>query len=282
MVIKDETRGNERPPSGLNALVEASAPVLLEDASLLQLIATAVARVDELCQAPAESGEAELELLDASFALHRAAAAMDGVVESGAGRAERTHSDVEAALLDHAGVIVAVNEPWEEFCRANGGDLGRCGVGVSYLAVCEETGDPVAEQVAAAIRAALRHDLPSPVRVRIPCDAPGLARYFDVLISCRFADTGEHLGATVTLSPAWERASSAPAGHPNPLLAMQAQARVMEDLYDHVIQELYSASFRLQASDEGDYREQILPAVSALDDLIRRIRLTKIKLRTPR
>ena len=37
----------------------------------------------------------------------------------------------EVALLDRDGVIVTVNDAWESFCRDNGGEEGRTGVGMS-------------------------------------------------------------------------------------------------------------------------------------------------------
>ena len=40
---------------------------------------------------------------------------------------------VEVALLDRSGVIVSVNEAWQAFALANGGDPERVGRGVSYL-----------------------------------------------------------------------------------------------------------------------------------------------------
>src|SRR4051812_29420515 len=65
---------------------------------------------------------------------------------------------VETALLDSAGVIVWVDDAWQEFCRANGGDPARAGVGRSYLASCDAAAprDPHSATVARAIRAALR------------------------------------------------------------------------------------------------------------------------------
>ncbi len=111
---------------------------------------------------------------------------------------------VETALLDADGVIVWVDEAWSAFCLANGGDPDRAGSGVSYLALCDAAAptDRHSAAVAAAIRAALRGDLPAPARVEVPCHAPERPRFFDVLISSRRDDRGDVLGATVTLSEA--------------------------------------------------------------------------------
>ncbi len=107
----------------------------------------------------------------------------------------------EVALLDGQGVIVWVNQAWMDFCRDNGGDPERTGVGVSYLRCIDAARDPVADQVGRAIQDALRGDLPAPQSVIIPCHRPGQARWYDLLVSSRLADGGACLGATVTLSP---------------------------------------------------------------------------------
>ena len=108
---------------------------------------------------------------------------------------------VEVALLDRDGVIAWVNPAWQAFAAANGGDPDRTGRGMSYLQACAAAGaDPAAQDVAAAIRAALAGGLPAPLVVEVPCHSPATDRWFDVLISSRLADDGRVLGATVTLS----------------------------------------------------------------------------------
>ena len=108
---------------------------------------------------------------------------------------------MEVALLDRGGVIAWVNQAWQEFAAANGGDPARTGVGVSYLRACAAArDDPVAAEVADAIRAALAGDLPGPLTVEVPCHSPATERLFDMLISSRLDDQGRCLGATVTLS----------------------------------------------------------------------------------
>ena len=110
---------------------------------------------------------------------------------------------MEVALLDRDGVVAWVNQAWRAFAAANGGDPGRTGRGVSYLQACAAAGDdPVAQEVAGAIRAALAGDLPGPLTVEVPCHSPVTERWFDMLISSRLDDHGRCLGATVTLSPA--------------------------------------------------------------------------------
>jgi PAS domain S-box-containing protein len=41
------------------------------------------------------------------------------------------------AILDGEGTIVATNAGWQRYTTDNGGDAGRCGVGMNYLRVCE-------------------------------------------------------------------------------------------------------------------------------------------------
>ena len=111
-------------------------------------------------------------------------------------------ADVEVALLDPDGTIVWVNDAWRDFALANGGDAASLGIGASYLAACEaDAGDAVADAVAAAVRSALAGELPAPMTIRIPCDGPDDARWFDVLISSRTGAGGTVEGASVTLSP---------------------------------------------------------------------------------
>jgi PAS domain S-box-containing protein len=110
-------------------------------------------------------------------------------------------SDVEVALLDLEGRIVCVNDAWARFCADNGGDASRCGVGVSYLDICDGAGDDgTAALVAASVRSALLGDLPAPLAVDVPCHSSGELRWFDVLVSSRLDDDGACMGATVTLS----------------------------------------------------------------------------------
>jgi anti-anti-sigma factor len=120
---------------------------------------------------------------------------------------------VEVALLDRDGVIAWVNQAWRAFAAANGGDPARTGAGVSYLQICAAAGDdPAAAEAAAAIRAALAGDLPAPLTIGVPCHSPATERWFDVLISSRYADDGRRQGATVTLSLARSRPQLRAAG----------------------------------------------------------------------
>lgn len=108
----------------------------------------------------------------------------------------------EVAVVDRDGVIVAVNDEWVDFCRRNGGDPLRCGVGTSYLAACEAAaGDPVADAVAAALRAALEGRRSVPQRVTVPCHTLTTRRWYDVHVVPRLGDRGEPQGASVAVVP---------------------------------------------------------------------------------
>lgn len=137
----------------------------------------------------------EADELDAAVRAARDVAAASGATAD---------PPVETALLDAAGVIVWVDEAWTAFCLANGGDPAKAGIGVSYLALCDAAAptDRHSAAVAAAIRAALRGDLPAPARVEVPCHAPERPRVFDVLISSRRDDRGDVGGDKLTLSEA--------------------------------------------------------------------------------
>jgi anti-anti-sigma factor len=129
--------------------------------------------------------------------------------------ADADGAGTEIALLDRQGVIVAVNRAWRAFAAANHGDPAGTGAGVSYLAACAAAGDdPVARDVAAAIRQALAGDLPAPMVVQVPCHSPHATRWFEMLISARRDDRGRPLGATVALSLSRSQPAAGAAGAP--------------------------------------------------------------------
>jgi anti-anti-sigma factor len=221
-----------------------------------------------------------------------------------------TDVGVEVAMLDRDGVIVWVNEAWQLFAVANGGDLSRAGTGVSYLDICDAAGDdPTTKEVAAAIRGALEEDLPDPIALEVPCHSPQMARWFDMLISTRNGDNGRPLGATVTLSLArsedWAMSAEAELGEPElggrarmarmgtnghtvpgqaaPAPAHLAgfaraaaqQARHRQVLLDRITTSLYGVGLTLQdATDQPPdaVRQAITDALEGLDTTIREIR----------
>ncbi|HMM94716.1 PAS domain S-box protein [Phycicoccus sp.] len=110
-------------------------------------------------------------------------------------------ADVELAVLDRDGVVVAVNDAWERFREANGGSSAACGPGASYLAACEVAGDGVSGQVAAVLRGLCAGERSAPVTFTIPCDGPASGRWFDLVLSPRPDDAGHSVGCVVTLTP---------------------------------------------------------------------------------
>ena len=107
----------------------------------------------------------------------------------------------EVAVLDAEGVIVAVNDAWARFCAENGGDPQRCGIGVSYLDACDgAAGDPYADAVATAVRAALTGGTGGRRTVTVPCHSLQARRWFHVEVTPRPAGGGR--GAVVAVLPA--------------------------------------------------------------------------------
>src|SRR5664280_185188 len=134
-----------------------------------------------------------------------------GYPPAGPPRSSATEPDVEVALLDRVGVIVAVNAAWDAFCNANGGDPTRMGIGASYLeARAAAVGDPVADGACAGLQ--IRRTDAHPGRVapvgvaeRIPC---GVHRHDDTdAIQQRHLDVGlggarpRRPGRWITLPP---------------------------------------------------------------------------------
>ena len=108
----------------------------------------------------------------------------------------------EVALLDRDGVIVAVDEGWQEYCRAHHGDPAACGVGVSYLDVCDGAPqEPAAVAVASAIRSALDGAGTTLHRLRMPRGGPGATEWFDVVVASRFDEAGACIGAAIMFLP---------------------------------------------------------------------------------
>lgn len=85
-----------------------------------------------------------------------------------------------AAIVDHRGVIVAVNRAWRD-SGARGGTTAAPDVGASYLDACDRTaaaGDRTAAQAALEIRSLLERGSGASSLARY-CDTPGLRRWFE-------------------------------------------------------------------------------------------------------
>ncbi len=84
------------------------------------------------------------------------------------------------AVLDHDGVIVAVNRAWRMFALDNGGTPEHTGVGVNYLDVCARSaaaGCSDAHEVAAGLRAVLAGETVES-DFEYPCPSPVVGRWF--------------------------------------------------------------------------------------------------------
>jgi DNA-binding CsgD family transcriptional regulator len=86
---------------------------------------------------------------------------------------------VNVAILDAAGVIVAVNPAWTEFGRSNGLRLPRSGIGADYLRYAAG-GGPDADRLVGDLRQLLagRRELVTAV---YPCHSPDQQRWFSLV-----------------------------------------------------------------------------------------------------
>lgn len=90
---------------------------------------------------------------------------------------------VSVAVLDQAGVIIAVNQAWQEFGLANQVSIGSW-IGSNYLDVCDRAsgGDaPCARAAAAGIRSVLAGQ--GTFSLEYPCHSPGQNRWFQLRAS---------------------------------------------------------------------------------------------------
>ena len=90
------------------------------------------------------------------------------------------------ALLDKAGIILAVNDAWNRFAEENGDfSHARTGVGTNYLEICRDaTGISTAdgEKALQGIRAVLKGTLRGFV-MEYPCDSPREKRWFQMSVT---------------------------------------------------------------------------------------------------
>ncbi|HEU4569164.1 MAG TPA: response regulator [Gemmatimonadales bacterium] len=91
----------------------------------------------------------------------------------------------QIALVDGAGIILAVNESWRRFAAANAMADPGFGVGRDYLAVCDRAFGDCAEEahaVAQGIRRVLSGELPQ-FALEYPCHSPAEKRWFRLMVS---------------------------------------------------------------------------------------------------
>jgi diguanylate cyclase (GGDEF)-like protein len=89
---------------------------------------------------------------------------------------------VSIAVLDHSGVIVAVNEAWKRYAKDNAGRDASAFVGSNYFAACEpalRAADPTAQAVYTAFRA-LQSGEQEEFSIEYPCHSPTMQRWFQM------------------------------------------------------------------------------------------------------
>lgn len=88
------------------------------------------------------------------------------------------------AIVDADGVIVAVNRPWLDYMRENGGTPETCGVGANYLLACDRAG-PAADAEAPGIAQSLRAGLSGAAgcfELEYPCHSPTQEHWYHLKI----------------------------------------------------------------------------------------------------
>jgi PAS domain-containing protein len=87
------------------------------------------------------------------------------------------------AILDRAGNILAVNEAWVNFGRANNAPTGSLGVGWNYLAACQHAADDDPDAAAAlqGIETVLQGTQPE-FLFDYRCDSPQEQRWFEMVV----------------------------------------------------------------------------------------------------
>lgn|GEM_PF-6942642 len=94
--------------------------------------------------------------------------------------------DANVAVLDTAGQIVAVNESWRRFARANGYAGSIFGVGQNYVQLCAATPDSAA--IAEGIRQVLAGQRPS-FSMAYECSSPEEIRWCSCTVTPFVADS---------------------------------------------------------------------------------------------
>ncbi|MES2105344.1 MAG: diguanylate cyclase [Pseudomonadota bacterium] len=92
--------------------------------------------------------------------------------------------DEQVCVVNDAGTILMVNQAWQDFARANGGNPLRLGVGANYLAICEAAiglGGAQAQVFSQGLRAVLNGDQEF-FSLEYPCNSSAMRRFFSVKI----------------------------------------------------------------------------------------------------
>jgi PAS domain S-box-containing protein len=95
-------------------------------------------------------------------------------------RAVLSSHPAQIAVLDADGNIIAVNDAWSAFARANGGNDLTGGVGTNYLSVCKAATGSFCDEAPAVVQgigAVLRRERPG-FEIEYPCHSPSQRRWF--------------------------------------------------------------------------------------------------------
>lgn len=121
------------------------------------------------------------------------------------------------AVVDADGVILQVNEAWQDFF--GGPDQASTGTGVKYQDACGAAGDSAADLVSASIGAVVGGALPGPISMRLPRVSPTGASSFQIVISERLDPAGRRVGAEIRVSRQDDVRTTGFGAAPDPALA---------------------------------------------------------------
>ena len=180
----------------------------------------------------------------------------------------------EIAVVDHRGMIIAVNQPWRLFGLENsitpGKSVPQIDVGANYLAVCKQgmdlaTDDAVESSAAIdGIRAVLGGRLPS-FSLEYPCHSSSQQRWFSMVVT-PLEEAGRR-GAVITHTNITERK------HAEQQLAKFGAS--LDGMVKERTRQLRIVSAQLSISEEHERR---MLAQELHDNLVQLLAVIKIKL----
>lgn len=86
------------------------------------------------------------------------------------------------AILDEQGLVIAVNEAWRDFARANDADVDLVSEGSNYLHACRQAGDEVAARTAENAICAILNGSGECSSLEYPCHSQEKKRWFAMQI----------------------------------------------------------------------------------------------------
>jgi len=125
--------------------------------------------------------------------------------------------DAHVCVLDAAGTVRWVNEPWRRFADENGLPHERCSEGSDYLDACGQLRTPAEDEAKNGLRQVIAGEL-AEFACDYPCHSPAAQRWFH-LVARSFRGEGGERGTLVVHSDITAR-----------VLAEQERAAVAESL----------------------------------------------------